>query len=386
MAYLNDLASAVGSTNGSIEVCDFTLSHIDSVTASAGGGWLNTTIDTLAGAFTAEFDATPSLNPIDSVVGFSSGASTNFTNLAAIVRFNTTNNIDARNGGVYVASNAIPYTANTSYHFRLVIDVPSHTYSAYVTPAGGSEQVIGINYAFRSEQSSVPQLNNRATFMNSTNGALEVCNLTWLDSGLKTWLKLDEPVGTNAVDASGSGNNGTLINGPTWSASGVGGAMSLDGVDDHATLPSGQANFTGGLTVAVWAYPTTVKTNARFIDFGNGATNNNIILARNGSSNDLVFWVNNGTASGNKVVATNAIALNLWQHFAATVDASGNVKLYKNGSQVATGTTTVPVNVTRTLNYLGRSNTSADAYYNGFLDDVRIYNRVLTATEIQSLP
>ena len=68
------------------------------------------------------------------------------------------------------------------------------------------------------------------------------------------------------------------------------------------------------------------------------------------------------------------------------MDASGNVKLYKNGSQVATGTTTVPVNVTRTLNYLGRSNTSADAYYNGFLDDVRIYNRVLSAAEIQSLP
>ena len=47
-----------------------------------------------------------------------------------------------------------------------------------------------------------------------------------------------------------------------------------------------------------------------------------------------------GGTEGNVVVAPNAIALNQWQYFAVTMDAKGNVTLYKNGAVIATGTTT----------------------------------------------
>ncbi len=206
------------------------------------------------------------------------------------------------------------------------------------------------------------------------------------DTALAVWLKLDSTTAGVAVDASRQANHGTLVNGPTWTAGVSGDALDLDGTNDHATLPAGQATVSGGFTVAVLANPATVTSFARFIDFGNGQANNNLIFARGSSTgSDLSFWVYNGSTAGTKVTAPSAITLGTAQHFAATVDGSGNVKVYKNGVQVATGTTAAPVNVTRTLNYIGRSHWATDGHYDGTLDELRIFTRVLTAAEVLAL-
>jgi uncharacterized protein YjdB len=120
----------------------------------------NTAFATQNGSFTVQFDATPNGAAIDAVIGLSSGAAAAYTDLAVIARFNPSGQIDARNGGAYAAASPIPYTAGTSYHFRLVVDVGAHTYSAYVTPAGGTELTIGTGFAFRSEQSAATALAN----------------------------------------------------------------------------------------------------------------------------------------------------------------------------------------------------------------------------------
>jgi len=103
-------------------------------------------------------------------LAFSKGAQSAYTGLAAVVRFNTTGTIDARNGGAYAAASSIPFSAGATYHFRMVINVAAHTYSAYVTPPGGSEKTIGTNYAFRSEQASITQITNFNADVNSTPG------------------------------------------------------------------------------------------------------------------------------------------------------------------------------------------------------------------------
>src|SRR5881396_3720701 len=126
------------------------------------------------GSFTATFDATPNGTGLDAATGLSQGAAAAYTDLAVIVRFNTGGTIDARNGGAYAATNSIGYTAGTSYHFRVVVDVSSHTYSAYVTPAGGAEQTIGTGFAFRTEQSTVTALANWA--LTAITGTHTVCN------------------------------------------------------------------------------------------------------------------------------------------------------------------------------------------------------------------
>jgi hypothetical protein len=146
--------------------------------AAAGGGWINTSIAAQTTTCVVEFDATPSLSPINSVIGLSCGVAQSYANLATIVRFNPDGSIDARNGGGYAASSAIAYSAHQNCHFRLVINLSNHTYSAYVARAGDAEVAIGLDYAFRTEQMGVSRLDNVAWHVGSTNGANTVCSIT----------------------------------------------------------------------------------------------------------------------------------------------------------------------------------------------------------------
>src|SRR5438874_1175306 len=68
-------------------------------------------------------------------------------------------------------------------------------------------------------------------------------------------------------------------------------------------------------------------------------------------------------------------------------DGAGHATLYKNGTAIATGTGTVPANVNRTVNYLGKSphtNTS-DALYQGLMSNVSVWNTTLTAAQVQGI-
>ena len=198
----------------------------------------------------------------------------------------------------------------------------------------------------------------------------------------------DNPGRTTAADASGHGLSGTYTSGVTL---GVTGAMPSDSdtaaqfpsVPDYVTgsyvqLPSGFADFHNGFSFEVWAFPTSVDRNASFFDFGNdgGGNTDDIRLAREGTTNNLTFQVTSGYSAGAIVRATGAIELNVWQHFAVTEDASGNVTLYKNGQDLATGVTFVPQTVTRTQNYLAQS------HYGGLLDEAAVFSQALNAARV----
>ena len=142
---------------------------------SAASSWQNVSLAAQTGSFTAAFDATPAAANIDGISGVSNGAASAFTSLAAAVRFNNTGMIDARNGGAYAAASAIPYVAGMAYHFNLVVNVPAHTYSAYVTQGANAQQLIGANYAFRTEQSAATTLNNFS--MTADIGSFTDCNV-----------------------------------------------------------------------------------------------------------------------------------------------------------------------------------------------------------------
>ena len=148
--------------------------------AVGGGGWVNTAVASQTGTFTATFDATPAHSNMNSVVALSHGAGTAYTAFANLVAFNGTQGIIlARNGGTYPPPvTTVPYTGGLTYHFRLAVNVPAHTYSIFVTPPGGSEVTIGNNYAFRLEQNTVTSLNNYGVFVGTTSATdtLTVCN------------------------------------------------------------------------------------------------------------------------------------------------------------------------------------------------------------------
>jgi len=207
------------------------------------------------------------------------------------------------------------------------------------------------------------------------------------DRGAVAILPLDELTGTRAADAAGRNCHGTLKNGLSFTSGSTGGAvgsaLSFDGVDDYIVLdPAAMDKQNDGFTVALWAYPTQAQSWARFIDFGSGSASDNILLARRETSNDLVFRVYSATAGGTEMRAVNAIELNKWQFFAATVDSAGNARVYKNGQLILSGTTAAPRSVYRSNLYVGRSNWASNAYYKGAMDDIRVYNCMLSEAEI----
>ncbi|MBI3298900.1 MAG: DUF4082 domain-containing protein [Elusimicrobia bacterium] len=142
---------------------------------SSAGTWQNRPFTSQTDSFEATFDATPGQAGMDGVGGFSNGPASDYPAVASIVRFNPAGFIDARNGGAYAAAASIPYSAGTAYSFRLAVNVPAHTYSAFVRSGAGSEQLVGNNFAFRTEQGAVAALNNLGLF--AATGSETVCNL-----------------------------------------------------------------------------------------------------------------------------------------------------------------------------------------------------------------
>lgn len=186
----------------------------------------------------------------------------------------------------------------------------------------------------------------------------------------------------NAEDASADGlYDGTLAGTASFETGKISQALSFNGTDTHIDLPDGMDSFGGGLTFNLWAMPTAAGSWARFLDFGNGAPEDNIYFCRQGTADTLYFSIYNGTA-GMGVSAANTLSADEWQMLSVTMDQSGNVVLYKNGSQVQTGTVALPATVVRTINYVGRSNWTADAYYQGLMDDIQVFNYAKTADEI----
>jgi hypothetical protein len=170
---------AISATDGSATRSTTAVLVINSLSNACiqqlGNNWINGTIPTQTGTFTAEWDATPSTALNNSNVGLSLGPQAAFTGLAISGRFNPTGQIDARNGGVFAAAVNLNYAAGVKYHFRAAVNVPAKTYSIYVTPAGDGEIVIGTDFAFRSEQASIASLDHWDAI--SQVGTIALCNL-----------------------------------------------------------------------------------------------------------------------------------------------------------------------------------------------------------------
>ncbi len=206
--------------------------------------------------------------------------------------------------------------------------------------------------------------------------------------GVAYWT-LDDTGTDEALDATGSGFNGILSGGLSYATNKAegrfGDCLQFDGINDYIDVPNGFEDFSVGYTISFWANPSAAKTWARFIDFGNGAPSDNILVTRRSSSKDLQVDAYKGATRLGTLIVTDAIELDVWQHFVVAVDDAGQAVLYKNGQSIQTGNLGILENITRGNNYIGRSNWAADAYYEGYLDDVRIYNYALTGEEIGDL-
>jgi fibronectin type 3 domain-containing protein len=201
---------------------------------------------------------------------------------------------------------------------------------------------------------------------------------------LQLGLALDETSGTTAADLSGFVRNAALVNGPVWTSGQLGNAVNLDGIDDHLALPAGLVSRLSDFTIATWINPTVNSAWARAFDFGTD-TSNYMFLCPVSGGGTLRFAIKT-TSSSELQLNTTSLSAGIWTHVAVTVSGT-TATLYVNGIAAATNTamTLRPVNLgTTTRNYLGRSQ-FADPYFNGKLDDFRIYSRALSLAEINKL-
>ncbi len=164
------------------------LTHTINLCQTATSSWSNTSFTAQTSTFTATFDATPSGNDINTVVGLSNGAQTAYTGLSAIARFNPTGDIDAYNGTAYAAASTIPYTGGQTYTFEFDVNTAAQTYTVWVTPRGGSKTLVGLNFAFRTAASTLNTLtlyaqvgtNNVCGFaVNASSPSCQTASTTW---------------------------------------------------------------------------------------------------------------------------------------------------------------------------------------------------------------
>ena len=201
------------------------------------------------------------------------------------------------------------------------------------------------------------------------------------DSGLVAAYSFDEGTGTTVTDGSGNGNDGT-INGATWTSAGQSGnALSFSGTRSRVTIPdSASLDLTTGMTLEAWVNPSTVDSAWRDVIYKG---DDNYYLEATSSHNAAPGGGGtfNGT-DGAATFGTAPLAANTWTHLAVTYDGA-MVRLYVNGVQVASGAQTGDILTSANALQIG-GDSFYGQYFQGMIDEVRVYSVALTAAQIQS--
>jgi hypothetical protein len=184
----------------------------------------------------------------------------------------------------------------------------------------------------------------------------------------------------NAQDAAGA-YNAAVSGSPAYATGKFGQAIDLDGTDDYVTLPAGIANL-NEITAAAWVNWDGGGNWQRIFDFGNGTSQYSFLAPSNGSV--MRFAIKNGGSE--QPLSTSPLPIGQWVHVAVTLNGNTGT-LYVNGVQAAANTsmTIRPSDFNPAFNFIGKSQFSADPLFNGRIDDFRIYNYVLTGTQIAAI-
>lgn len=217
-------------------------------------------------------------------------------------------------------------------------------------------------------------------------------------SGMVLRLGLDESSGTVAADSANvsPANNGTLSGNPVWAPAGgrIGGALTFDGTGDRVTVADSTTNLLDGgsqFSLSMWVYPVDTAAHALAVKRTSGGVNESYTFSLLSGSKPQIDIGKYVAASTNRLSSGTALSSNAWHHLVVVFDGTlaatdKRIKLYIDGSAdnfKATTVSTVPRNTTAPL-MIGGYDTAGSAF-NGSMDEVRVYNRALTNSEILEL-
>ncbi|MGH2931418.1 MAG: PQQ-dependent sugar dehydrogenase, partial [Gaiellaceae bacterium] len=267
-----------------------------------------------------------------------------------------------------------PHTVTSVVGMERDLDAPS------------PQTVGGTTYEFVSWSDGGAQSHTIPTPAVDTTYTATYREVVGVPGGLVGHWAFDEGSGSVATDGSGNGYDGSLQYGPTWTTSAacrIGGCLSFDGSDDYVrVLDTAELRITGDLTISAWIRPTGARTTMAIVskryEFELGPVHNVAPYPLRWSYKDPVGTLVLGSL-------TTSIEANQWQHVVLVRDAATRqIRGYKNGvlalSSIyvfAPGTSTYNLNIGR--------NPGGNNRFRGSMDEVRIYDRVLSESEIQAL-
>ncbi|MDO8460700.1 MAG: LamG-like jellyroll fold domain-containing protein [Nanoarchaeota archaeon] len=188
---------------------------------------------------------------------------------------------------------------------------------------------------------------------------------------------------TRVYDFSGNGNNGT-VNGSTWNSSGkLNGGYSFDGVNDYIDAGNGASlNITTAITLGAWVYPTANGSYLRIVAKYGDSPKFSYVLGRHETAVYFALFIQGGAQT--YFGTAGNVPLNVWSHVIATWDGA-TMRAFVNG--VDTGVTrsfTGPIATNDVSVKMGAA-PPAEYPFNGIIDEVAIWNRSLSASEILSI-
>lgn len=217
----------------------------------------------------------------------------------------------------------------------------------------------------------------------STNGYSSMSSN--LNSGLVGLWYLNEKAGTLVSDASGKSNNGRLFGALVSETGKLGSSIRFNGSTNYIEVP-----FSNTLNTSIFSTCSWVNLN------GGRSTNRSLISNRDGISplKGFSIFASNGetwdfyTGDGNStwsILKGPTVSYYKWQYICATFN--GNTKiLYIDGVAVASAVGNMVLNTTRPLRIGASANeTTASLFFNGLIDEVAVWDRSLSASEIREL-
>src|SRR6185295_1079039 len=182
------------------------------------------------------------------------------------------------------------------------------------------------------------------------------------------------------LDFSGNGNTGT-ISGATWTTGKFGSALSFNGTNARVFVNSATSlNLSSAMTLEAWVQPTAAQSGWRTIIqretdsyFLNGSNDSGALRPSGG-----------GTLAGGTIFtsATTPMTVGVWTHLALTYDGAV-LNLYVNGALAATQAGSGAIQATANPLWIG-GNSPYGEYFQGLIDEVRVYTRALSQSEIQT--
>jgi len=210
-------------------------------------------------------------------------------------------------------------------------------------------------------------------------------NETVAADNLAGWWKLDESSGNTANDSSLYNSSGTLSSGFSFSTDGIAGkvskALTFNGSSDKIMIPDQSSLDLSVYTITAWIkIPDSTSNQTIYAKTNNATSGLWFFKRRSGLDNKLTIMTFNGGA--NPQFQGDIVPIDEW-HFVCVVVSNNNATLYQNGVQTNSGTI---VQYTDNVFDVAIGSTSTGSQFlKGGLDDIRVYNKALTVSEIQAI-